>query len=178
MGVTAYDWVWITLNKIQIRFCLDIAMQRYDNAIKEGRKPANNAPTDPATALKLGELGLMGEGASVVYIKREYGPVKWNYFKTGSLADVADIEDWIDAKATRYTRHSLMLQRNDPPQWAYILACCEQFPRIALMGWCWGHEARSFPISDPVGGRPAHFVPPRAPCLKPMKLLIAELQRR
>lgn len=178
MSVTESEWAWEILSDEQLEFCRKVSLRRQQNAEANDRPPKNNAPTDAETSILFNALGALGEGALVCYLKREFKQVKWHYFKEGSIKNLPDIEDWIDAKAARCNTHSLIVQPDDPPGWAYVLAYCERSPRIALVGWCWGDEAQAVPMTDPAGGRPAHFIKPSAVCMKSMPLLIEEMRQR
>jgi hypothetical protein len=177
MAVQESDWVWITLDQEKLNFCDNIARKRQHNADDYHLAPMNNAPTEYNAALALHVLGVRCECAGYVYLK----PIKWNTFVPGCTAmdeRLADLDDWIDCKGRAELWHCLIVQHNDPDDWAYVLVCAHEHPRYCLIGWCYGHEAKRLKLSDPVGGRPAHFVDQCAPILRPVAELLREVRKR
>ena len=178
MTVRESDWVWITLAPEQIEFSDKWAHARQNNAVAADLAPHNNAPVEPDAATALHVLGLRGECAGYIYLK----PVKWHLFKPGRLAmeeQLPDLEDWIDMKARTKSWHSLIVQRDDPPDWAYVLVCAHEHPRYCLIGWCYGHEAQQQQHwDDPAGGRPAYFIKQDNPILRPVADLLREVRKR
>jgi hypothetical protein len=164
--ITEADHVSIPLIDNRIDFCRRLAKQRQGNAERLGLAGHNNAPNDPVAALGLHDAGVLGEAASMIYLS----PCNWN------LMDMlrADINDLIDVKTRSETWMDLPIQHNDDKDWIYVLACRQHFPRIMLIGWCWGHEGK---IEDNWGSvptlipRPAYWVKQSDPVMRPMREL-------
>ena len=181
--VSEADHVWITLLSQRLEFCEWLAQWRQANAMRIGARGANDAPEDPATALAFHRAGALGEAAGMLYCTRIANmAVPWN------LYDLArpDLAGFIDIKANMRSDDvaDLIVQRDKNPALAYVLARVAWSPKIALIGWCWGYEAlardvegRLIYLRNP-SGRPACFVPPHAPCMKPMAALAIELLKR
>lgn len=165
---------WFELAEDHLRFSDRLAARRQQAATTRNRPPHNGAPTDPDRALAYHRLGARTECAGYLYLK----PVHWNTY-VEHVHGVADLEDWIDVKGCLRSHHSLIVQRDDPEDWAYLLVCASRHPIYEAVGWCWGREAKvEIFRSDPVGGRAAFFVPRDAPIIKPPHLLYDELRRR
>src|SRR5262249_6362976 len=165
------DYIWITLLPPRLEWVHEVGEARNQNAIDEHRRPKNNAPTNPALARVLNHIGLPGECVGMIYLS----PCTWNYFKRGDLTGLPDLSiDGIDidVKTRQHAHHRLIVQLDDPLEWAYVLACRAQFPRMCLVGWCWGRDAqRPQYRGDPVGGRPAFGIAASDPIWQPMILL-------
>lgn len=167
--------VWITLEQLHLDTCLKFANKRQTNADLFDLPPHNGAPNDPVSALAMHEAGIYGECAGKLYLN----PVKWNAYRAGTNFREADLEDWIDIKTRSKDWHSLIVQADDPPEWAYVLACGHAHPRYCLIGWCYGKEVQKKEYwADPAGGRPAYFVKQTDPVLRPMQELYDEVRLR
>lgn len=181
MAVTEADWEWIDLIPRRVEFCREWALKRRTNAIDSGWTPRNRA-TGGLAGLSDDDLGMMGEAAGMLYFTRAINaPVTWHYYKRdGNVKDLPDIEDFIDIKSVHLNSYRLPVQDTQPKEWAYVLALCELAPRIALAGWCWGHEAKQQNYwGDPARiNAPAYWISPRYAFFKPMRELALELKRR
>lgn len=163
----------IVLEQKHLNFCQMLGTARQNNALKLGCAQVNNVPFN-ADGLHMHIAGAQGECACYLYLR----PVRWNKFP-GTFAHSADFEDWIDVKSRAQSHHRLIVQRTSIPQWAYVLACLADLPRVKLIGWCWGLEAMHMRNwSDPVNGRPAYFVSADDPVIKPMYALRDLLRQR
>lgn len=162
----------VELAERHIAFCLDSARKRQGNAVRESLKPHNNAPNDPATALRLHFRGLKGECAAYLYLR----PITWLVFREGRDFVEPDLQRGslcIDVKCREKNHHRLMVQKDDDASWAYVLACAHAQPVYGLVGWCYGHEAKQGRFwEDPKGGRPAYFIGAHNPVMKPMAELL------
>jgi len=168
------EWVWIILLPRRLEFCRTVAREIYDNAIRLGRRPKNGAPTDVARALAITEQGYYGEAAGMIYLS----PIKWWIERLLDVRGVPDLGAIIDVKTRRAAWQDLPVQRDDEPHWIYVLAHVAELPRVCLVGWCYGHEAKQDRFwGDPAGGRPAYWVPKDDPILRPMTALRRELER-
>ena len=161
-----------------IALCEDLAMRRPMPAERNNRKPKNNAPIDSPWAFAICRHGVFCECAGWLYLR----PCEWFQYAE-EVAGLADYEGWIDAKGIRQRHHHLLVQRDDPDDWAYLLIYSGDHPWYEIMGWCWGREAKTAPVRDPIGQqggdpRPCHFVPQDAPFMKSPVLLYDELRQR
>jgi hypothetical protein len=173
--ITPADLVWITLIDKQLEFCREIAQARQDNALDERRAPRNHAHDGYSRALAMHMLGLLGEAAGMIYLS----PCTWHHYKRGDLRGLSDINDFIDVKTCEDVRHRMIVQDDDPLEWAYIFACAAEAPKICLVGWCWGRDAKVKKFwDDPGTSRPAYWVPRKAEILRPMSELRIHLHGR
>jgi len=164
--ITAADIEWITLIDKRIAWLSELARQRQDNAVRLGLGGRNEAPNDYARALSLHENGVLGEGATMIYLS----PVTWN------LMDMvrADFNDFIDSKTRPKMWMDLPIQRGSDPNWAYVLACREFAPRIALIGWCWGRDGMiqsNWGAINTAIDRPAFWIKQSSEAMRPMREL-------
>jgi hypothetical protein len=164
----------ITLKTLHIDYADRAANRRQRAAVERERHAKNGAPEDYSAALALHLRGTRTEAAGKLYLN----PVTWHAFKD-SIHNLPDLEDWIDVKGVPYDRDSLIVQKDDPEHWAYLLVSAQNHPQYKIIGWCWGHEAKQKRfLFDPVGGREAHFVRQRYGILKPPLELFHEVRRR
>lgn len=94
-----------------------------------------------------------------------------------------DLDDFIDVKGRPEHWHDLIVQPDDPDDWAYLLVRAHEHPKYHIVGWCWGREGKTVRITDPrgLGGGlpgPAHFVQETAPFMKSPGELFEEQRRR
>jgi len=174
--------IYINLVEDDIRYCLDLAQKRHDYNVKIGRKPANDAPTDPLAALTIEQQGVFAE--YVVY--RFLEPVTWHRFIEGSVQGLPDFYNFIDAKWRPRHDSNLIIQGNDPAHWAYVHVSAELHPVYVIRWWIWGDHAkacdengRALYWKNRTGKRrPAFFVPGYDRNVRDPLDLKAELRRR
>ena len=124
-----------------------VGLWRHNRAMREDRLPKNGVSNDPTHSLAIHIHGARCECAGCLYL----GPhCSWNKYDIRR----ADYEDWIDAKGISQRHHNLIVQCDDQDHWAYLLVYSGDHPYYEMIGWCWGYEAKTVPVSDPVGGRP------------------------
>lgn len=143
----------ITLQSDHIAFADAVARRRQADAVGRGYKEANNAPTDYEKALALHIQGARCECAAYLC----YRPVGWNLYQSAK----PDLGGFIDVKGIESAHHCLVVQkaklRTDR---AYLLVLADPHPSYVLLGWEWGGSCtRQKYWRDPVGNRPAFFVP-------------------
>ena len=158
--------------------CESIALRRHESGIRNNRPPKNGAPTDPRFMLEMHQHSVPCECAGWLYLR----PCKWQRYAE-EIHGLADLEDWIDVKGIKKLNNKLIVQCDDPDDWAYLLIGSWDHPWYDILGWCWGREAKTVPITDPRGelggpSGPAHFVAQDAPFMKSPVLLYDELRRR
>lgn len=147
----------IKLEQNHIEYADHVGLRRREMAIDANRKAHNGAPVENMSALKLDITGARAECAFYVWIKPMVPDIVWNAIRK-RISGLPDFNDWIDVKARTKEWHSLIVQEDDPPDWAYPLVLTHLHPVYQIDGWLFGYEAKKFPITDPAGGRPAHFV--------------------
>lgn len=163
----------ITLEPLHVDYADRLAVRRQRSAEARKRPARNGAPTDRANSLGIHIVGARAEAAAKLYLN----PVKWNAFAERGLANLPDLEDFIEVKGRTKAHYGLIVQRGDQEHWAYLLVCTHLHPVYLIVGWAWGHEAKRPEFwKDPHGGRPAFF-PPNS-ILKPPAELLAEVRRR
>lgn len=166
--------VWLDLKPEHIEFSDNLAMRRHVAAFKNNRPGKNGAPTTGVAAEAFNIMGARCECAAYLWAK----PVKWHSFGE-SVRDLPDLDYFIDVKGVAQTRHSLIVQRHDSAEWAYLLVSSQEHPRYHLIGWMWGREAQQQKYwTDPVGGRAAYFVKPDDPALRSPGLLFDVLRAK
>lgn len=135
------------------------SIRSHISAMAKKRPPKNGAPNSLLASLRMHRVGTRTEMAGWLFCCRETGlDLTWNEYAE-SLHGLADIEDWIDVKGISNVNHRLILQKDDPDQWAYLLVSSHAHPRYEILGWVWGKMAKKSGITDPSKrGRPAYFV--------------------
>ena len=162
----------------EIAYCEDLSLRRHESAARNNRQPKNNAPKDPRKAFAICRHGVFCECAGWLYL----APCKWHRYAE-MVYGLPDYEDWIDTKGITKLHHKLIIQVDDPDDWAYLLIGSWDHPWYDILGWCWGREAKTVPITDPRGelggpSGPAHFAAQDAPFMKSPVTLYDELRRR
>lgn len=168
---------WVKLDQRHIEEAERVAIARQASAVKNRRPAHNGAPDAASQALAIHVTGARCELAAKIY----FDPVKWNALAGDgqSLKGLPDLDNFIDVKGRTKHWHSLIVQRDDADDWAYVLVFAAREDFFALTGWCWGHEAKQQSFwGDPAGGRAAYFIPADAKIMKPMSWLFDELRRR
>lgn len=147
----------IELKQQHTDFTDPLARRRMDAAVERNRQPNNNAPAnDTEEAFALVVMGTRCECAAYLWAK----PVKWHTF-ADDVRDLPDLHDFINVKGTSRSTDSLLVKSDEPDHWAYLLVLpWPRHPLYRIRGWLWGHEAKQVQWwRDPVGDRPAYFVP-------------------
>lgn len=150
--------VIVTLDDEHIAYCDELALKRQESADRHDRRGGNGGATMGPEALDMNIKGARGECAAYLWFR----PIKWHTYREGSLDDLPDLGDFIDVKTVVHRTPLLIIQPNAPDDWAYILVNGLNHPHYRLEGWMWGYEAKVEKYKwDPLGGRPAYFVPAR-----------------
>ena len=163
-----------------IKFADELGHDRFTNARHAGREKSNNG----FNKLEDDINGARAEAAGYLWLRPIIEPIIgadrfkgfWKLSRTYE-GKVADLAGFIDAKAIVEQRNRLMVQKTQPPDWAYLLVDGSEHPRHVICGWLWGHEAQKIPLTDPTGkGRWAHFVSKER--LRTPESLIPEVLKR
>ena len=150
--------ITIILTEQHLAYCEKLALARYQSAVRNARHGTNGAPDSGPVAEKIHRQGVFGECAAYLWLS----PIKWHTYQEHGLTNLPDLADFIDVKTVGNSRHRLIVQKECPDAWAYLLVNAENHPRYAIEGWLWGYEAKVPKyLTDPVGGREAYFVPTR-----------------
>lgn len=160
--------VIITLEQVHLDFADELGRTRQARVERHKMRGSNGAPDWGPKALERHIFGARGECAAFLWLR----PIKWR-----DRAGLPDFDDFIDVKTVHRTGWRVIVGRDSPDEWAYLLISAEHHPRYIIEGWIWGREAKQDRFwDDPVGGRAAFFVPNRE--LRDPAELKAELERR
>jgi hypothetical protein len=147
--------IWITLPDWVIEYADNVAALRQATAFFNGRQNANGLTGSFDELLWFHRRGTRCEAVGKLYMN----PIVWHAFAE-RITGLPDLGDFIDVKGRRLWRHKMLVQLDDEDNFAFLSVCSEQHPDYAICGWLWGHEAKNDKFrDDPVGGRPAYFVP-------------------
>lgn len=170
--------IWVTLTPEQIELADKVGETRHDNRLRAGSVHVNNRPRNYAADRENHKSSARCELAAHIGLETEY----WNSDEDiVGKAKLPDLDHFIDVKERHFSRHNLIVQFNDPPDWAYVSVCSEQHPDYCIDAWCWGYEVQHQRYwRELVPGRPAYVVSPIATVIKnPRDLIrIAEQKRR
>ena len=73
-----------------------------------------------------------------------------------------DVGTAFHVRTVKRAHYRLMLHPDDPDEGVYVLVACQGLPRFEIVGQCVGRDGKREEYwEDPVGGRPAYFVPHR-----------------
>ena len=141
-----------------------VGLTRQQDAARNGRKTTS---TFGFERLLLGNrVGARGERAGKIV----FDPIHWHKYDIGG----PDLGSFIDVKATAYRPPWLKAEAGTvKPEYAYVLVGAADHPHYDVIGWIWGHELLTVPLTEPQAGRPAHVVTDTSPRLRP----IHDLQR-
>lgn len=141
------------------------AARRQAENERNGLQGRNGGEATGAKALKLHELGALGEAAVAEYLGLSDGL----FCESAPVRGRADLPRNIEVKTRSRHWHDLIIQGDEEPSKLVVLVTI-QGGRILMHGWCRaGAVMREEYWSDPAGGRPAYFVPKHA-LLPPSKL--------
>lgn len=129
---------FITLPKVVDDAAVEVGVRRQRDAEAKHRAAHNNAPTNHDDALALNIMGARCEAAAVLFFR----PVLWHALKP-RIHRLPDLDTFIDVKGVDKPTHKMIVQENDPPEWAYVLVDGHAHPRYEIVGWCWGHAAQN-----------------------------------
>jgi hypothetical protein len=175
--ITTADLIWITLIAKRMEFCEQAARARRDLAVKIGRTPRYQCPTDYDKALAFDLLGVICEAAAVLYLS----PCIWHFGPKEDIRNHPDINDNIDVKGCSGHGYQLTIAPDGRRDWIYVLATAPQPPIVCLRGWCFGRDGmiKEYDGTDkPVRGWDCFWIPQTAPVLRPMRELRIHLHGR
>jgi len=140
---------WTELSPTQIWYAHDVARQRNENAIRDGREPAYGAKK--AKALHLHQVGCECELAYCWWAGRPW-EAKIDTYKQGS-----DVAENVQIRGRTKHWYDLIFRPDDKDDHAYVLVTA-QTPRYCIRGWLWGRECRNEEWWHNYGDRdPAYF---------------------
>lgn len=147
----------IFLSDSERRIVLDEAERRQNYNQERNIKGRNGGAEKGEMALLHHKLGCAGEMAVAKYL----GLKKFLFSELTPKKGSCDLPFNIDVKTRRRSWHNLIVQKDDIMSKNFWLVTIED-KHINLEGWIYGHEAfKDEYVNDPVGGRPAYFVPKR-----------------
>lgn len=103
--------------------------------------------------LEVNIWGAMGEAAYSIL----FG-VPWS-MSVDTFHTEPDFPPDVDVKHRRALGKPLIVREDSRDDWRYVAAATRPDGRVQFDGWLWGSEAKTWPLSDPGGWLPAHFVP-------------------
>lgn len=146
----------VALTEDEVRFAALVGMGRQVQNLFLGRRDAHGADKDRGW-----QIHIEGAAAEMAFAKFR------NRFWSGNLGNLraADVGE-VQVRSTGHAGGSLILHDSDPDDDAFVLVT-GRCPAFVVRGWLWGREGKSVEFRrDPVGGRPAYFVPQHM--LRPM----------
>lgn len=150
----------ILLEELHILYADDVAVNRMNFAKDNYYKPKNGGEWSGEITLWKDRLGARCEAAGKLY----FNPVSWNLY----IHHLPDFDNFIDVKGVQHKHHCMIVQKDDPPHWAYVLVDASEHPIYDVVGWCWGWEAKQTGLTDPSReNRPAHFISRENQIMKP-----------
>lgn len=166
------DFMVVLLGDADIGLGRALGYRRRYNGIEMERRPHNGAPTDDR-ALAIDVNGALCERAAYLLFKNEGIHGVWHSYRPRGIRGLPDFtigRNIVDVKGRSRGDYELCVQGDDPDHWLYILVLSHRHPEYCFLGWARGDKAKSVRMSDPAGGRPAHFFPQER--LDPMSELL------
>lgn len=146
--------VQVNLPPDLLQTALDEAARRQNENQARGLMGRNRAPATGPQALKLHELGAVGEMAVAKYLGLEDMVFSETKPKWGS----ADLPYDIEVKTRSRHSYDLIVQRRERDDKNLVLVTIER-GEILIHGWCRSGDVKREEFwADPAGGRPAYFV--------------------
>ena len=164
----------LMLLPVDIREADALTARRREENIRKGRVGTNNQTSDLTVLLANTQHGVRCEYAGWLYF---WPKCEWDRFSEDPIGK-ADYDGWIDAKGIEQPHHKLLVPLNPHDNWAYLLVGSYDHPWYEIVGWCWGHEARTVPVTEPRPNRPCHAVSREESFFKSPGLLFEEQRRR
>lgn len=167
-GASGDEHIRVTLTWQEMYLCCMVANMRMMANLRDRRQPRYGAPPDEGS-YEIHLFGCFGEMAVAKH---------FNLFWAGSIGNfkATDVGGRVQARAGRRSHHSLLLHPDDADHQPFVLALTHDLPSVTLYGWTFGRDGKQPQFwRDPVGDRPAFFVPQSA--LHPMhelQLLLRE----
>ena len=138
----------------EMRLATYAAVDVYARTVWRKATASHGAPTDPAEALKLHIIGMLGEAA----LAKALGL----WWMGDSEIHGPDVAQWHVRAVTRPTSR-LIVHDNDPDEAAYVLVDISRLPVCVIVGWIYGKDAKQPEHwQNPGTNRPAYFVPRHA----------------
>lgn len=139
----------IKLNKSEMFQAALVGVMRQIDNLFVGRKDAYGAGKKNGW-----DMHIQGASGEMAFAK--YRDKYW----TGNLGDLkADDVGKTQVRTTASSYKKLILHNRDPDDRAFVLVAGIA-PSFEILGWIWGKDGKKREYwADPVGGRPAYFVP-------------------
>lgn len=144
----------ITLTSEHIDYADNIGACRRGHAFVKNRKNHNGLIGSFDKLLHADRLGARCELAGKLFMN----PIRWHAL-SDKISGLPDLGNFIDVKGVERPHHSLIVQKDDEEDFAFLLVDGSLHPDYLIVGWIWGREAKSDRFwKDPTGHRPAFFV--------------------
>jgi hypothetical protein len=150
-----YEPIEFVFSDEERKLAADEGYRRYKIDVEIGAKGRNGGPAVGDEAQLINLIGTAGEMAVASYL----GLKEFLYKEKLPVRGSFDIPPNIDVKTAMCHRHNLIIKFDDNPSYVYVLVTIEN-KKCIIHGWVTGERVMK-PIfeGDPVGGRPAYFVP-------------------
>jgi hypothetical protein len=149
----------VSLTWPEIYLCSSVAAMRIIANIRDRRQPRFGAANGEGS-YEIQWIGCLGEMAVAKHC---------NLFWGGSVGDfkAVDVGGKVQVRACSRADRRLILHHEDDDARPFVLAIVNDLPNVTLRGWLLAGDGKQQNYwEDPVGGRPAFFVPQT--CLRPM----------
>ena len=149
--------IWVTLTPEQIARADEVGKKRQENRLRVGAVNRNNKPTNAVADLADHIFGARCELASHIGLETK----SWLDFAETLGRKRADLDGFIEVRGRKESRHNLIVQYTDPPEWAYVTVCAALHPDYSIDAWCWGWQVQQDKYKRSlVPGRPAYVISP------------------
>jgi len=141
----------VTLSWAEMHLCATVAAMRQISALRRLAQPRHGANGMGAFDMHL--FGCVGEFAVAKHL---------NLFWAASpgVLEPNDVGGKLQVRAAYQENYRLILHDSDSSDDPFVLALAHDLPRVTLRGWVFGRDGKLRKYwADPVGGRPAYFVP-------------------
>jgi hypothetical protein len=149
----------IKLTPSEMLLAYQVAAMRAVQNVKFNAQPKYGGPKDVG-AEEINVIGCRGEIAVAKAL---------NLYWAGSIGNYGarDVGGLVEVRARRKDHHKLILHDEDADGLPFVLCHVSMSTTVRIIGWCFTEEGKRAEYrQDPVGGRPAYFVPAEA--LRPL----------
>lgn len=150
--------IWVTLTEQQIAEADRVGEARHRSRVASRSVHKNNRPRNNAADLLIDQSAARCELAAHIGLQT----TNWHAEIIGHMGEKGpDLDDFIDVKERKKAHHNLIVQLDDPSEWAYVSVCSEEHPDYSIDVWCWGSQAKQQKYRrELVPGRPAYVIHP------------------
>lgn len=149
--------IWVTLTEEQIAEADRVGAAFHAARVKARSVHKNNRALNYAFDLEGHKAAARCELAAHIGLQTR----SWNNEPLLNLPSrkQADLDGFIDVKQRKQSWRDLLIQFDDPAEFAYVSVCSEQHPDYSIDGWCWGSAVNGRFRGELVPGRPCYVIP-------------------